>query len=159
MTGWEAQQLLAHTDLFLGMHGAGLTNSMWGKPGAVVLQLLPYGWKRPNGTIVRGHGFGNIAQVAGMHYLTWINTRPEYAFLRLEDFPPHNTDVPWPYQEHPSPDWPMPIAEPVAGMWVYQSTIVDMADFTPVLEQAFELAGIPKRSLGQHQAPAGSIVL
>ncbi len=148
MSAWEAQQLVSHTDVFLGMHGAGLTNIMWGKPGAAVIQLLPYGWERPNGIILRGHGFGNMAEAASMHYLTWMNKLPENAVLREMDFPPQDTAVPWAYQEHPSPDWPTPSAEPVAAMWVYQHTRVDIPDFQPILEQAFHLAGIPKRASG-----------
>lgn len=58
MGPWGAQQLIAHTDVLVGMHGAGLTNIVWGKPGAAVIQLLPYGWHRPDGNILRGHGFG-----------------------------------------------------------------------------------------------------
>ena len=146
MSAWEAQQLIAHTDVFLGMHGAGLTNIMWGKPGAAIIQLLPYGWRKPDGNILRGHGFGNMAEAAGMHYLTWMNKIPEFAVLREMDFPPSDMDVPWPYQEHPSQDWPTPFQEPVAAMWVYQHTWVDMSDFQPVLEQAFQLAGIPKHA-------------
>ena len=146
MSAWEAQQLVSHTDVFLGMHGAGLTNVMWGKAGAALLQLLPYGWLKPNGQPLRGHGFGNMAEGAGLHYLTWMNQRPQNAVLREMDMAPQASDVPWPYQEHPSPDWPTPSEEPVASMWVYQHTMVDIPSFQPILEQAFHLAGIQKRS-------------
>lgn len=146
MSAWEAQQLISHTDVFLGMHGAGLTNAMWGKAGAALIQLMPYGWLKPNGQPLRGHGFGNMAEAAHMHYLTWMNQRLENTLLREMDMAPQAPDVPWPYQEHISPDWPTPSEEPVARMWVYQHTRVDIPSFQPVLEQAFHLAGIPKRS-------------
>ena len=89
-----------------------------------------------------------------MHYLTWMNPYPENAMLRETDFPPHNMEVSYAFQEHPSPDWPLPAHEPVAPLWIYQHTKVDIPSFQPVLEEAFRLAGIPKRA---HHGPAGSV--
>ncbi|KAK9850603.1 hypothetical protein WJX84_010296 [Apatococcus fuscideae] len=108
----------------------------------------------PDGNILRGHGFGNMAEGVGMHYLTWMNPYPENAMLRETDFPPHNMEVSYAFQEHPSPDWPLPAHEPVAPLWIYQHTKVDIPSFQPVLEEAFRLAGIPKRA---HHGPAGSV--
>ena len=50
----EAIDLLSHTDVLLGMHGAGWTNGLFIKRGAAALQMLPFGWTRPDGTTIRG---------------------------------------------------------------------------------------------------------
>lgn len=39
--------LMNTTDVLLGMHGAGWTNAIFLKRGAGALQLMPYGWVRP----------------------------------------------------------------------------------------------------------------
>ena len=96
---------------------------------------------------------GSMAEAAGMHYLTWTNTYPENAVLREYDFQPQEMEVPHTYQEHPSPEWPFPDEGPMAPVWAYQHTRVNIPSFQPVLEEAFSLAGIPKRA--QH-GPAGS---
>ena len=50
----EAMELLQHTDVLLGMHGAGWTNGMFVKHSAVAMQMYPYGWKLPDNTTIRG---------------------------------------------------------------------------------------------------------
>ena len=50
----EAMELLQHTDVLLGMHGAGWTNGMFVKHSAVAMQMYPYGWKLPDHTTIRG---------------------------------------------------------------------------------------------------------
>lgn len=50
----EAMELMGHTDVLIGMHGAGWTNAIFIKRGAGALQLMPYGWIFPNGDVVRG---------------------------------------------------------------------------------------------------------
>lgn len=51
---FDVIELLAHTDVLIGMHGAGWTNALFMKPGATALQLLPYGWLINNGNSIRG---------------------------------------------------------------------------------------------------------
>lgn len=43
----EVVKLLQSTDVLLGMHGAGWTNTLFVKDAATVLQFMPYGWKIP----------------------------------------------------------------------------------------------------------------
>ena len=50
----EAMELMGHTDVLIGMHGAGWTNAIFLKRGAGALQMMPYGWVLPNGELVRG---------------------------------------------------------------------------------------------------------
>lgn len=52
----EAIELLQHTDVMIGMHGAGWTNGMFIKHGAVTLQMFPYGWRLPDNSTIRGWG-------------------------------------------------------------------------------------------------------
>lgn len=47
-------ELLQHTDVMIGMHGAGWTNGMFIKHGAVTLQMFPYGWRLPDNSTIRG---------------------------------------------------------------------------------------------------------
>ena len=49
----EAITLMQNTEVLVGMHGAGLTNTFWMRPGAVMVQLFPYGWQLENGDIIR----------------------------------------------------------------------------------------------------------
>jgi hypothetical protein len=49
-------ELLRHADVVIGMHGAGWTNGMFVKHGAVALQMFPYGWRLPDNSTIRGWG-------------------------------------------------------------------------------------------------------
>lgn len=56
----EVLDLMGHTDVLVGMHGAGWTNALFVKHGASALQLYPYGWRLPrNGHMIRGCVFRN----------------------------------------------------------------------------------------------------
>jgi len=46
--------LMSHSDVILGMHGAGWTNGLFVKRGAGALQLIPYGWVSEDGKSIRG---------------------------------------------------------------------------------------------------------
>jgi len=46
--------LMSHSDVILGMHGAGWTNGLFVKRGAGALQLIPYGWVSEDGKTIRG---------------------------------------------------------------------------------------------------------
>ena len=50
----EAMELLQHADVLIGMHGAGWTNGMFVKHGAVAMQMFPYGWRLPDNSTIRG---------------------------------------------------------------------------------------------------------
>lgn len=47
--------LMSHSDVILGMHGAGWTNGLFVKRGAGALQLIPYGWVSDDGKTIRGY--------------------------------------------------------------------------------------------------------
>ncbi|KAK8145556.1 hypothetical protein G3M48_004297 [Beauveria asiatica] len=53
-------QVARHTDVLLGVHGAGLTHSMFMKPGAVLVEVLPADFAHK--------GFRNLAQMLGHRY-------------------------------------------------------------------------------------------
>ncbi|KAK4071564.1 hypothetical protein Purlil1_13375 [Purpureocillium lilacinum] len=59
-----AQQLeiAQQTDLLVGVHGAGLTHSMFLQPGSAVLEILPEGLQQ--------RGFRNLAQMLGIDYFS-----------------------------------------------------------------------------------------
>ena len=59
-----AQQLeiARETDLLVGVHGAGLTHSMFLQPGSAVLEILPEG--------LQHRGFRNLAQMLGIDYFS-----------------------------------------------------------------------------------------
>ena len=60
--------LMSHSDVILGMHGAGWTNGLFVKRGAGALQLIPYGWVSDDGKTIRGY----------VHARHWI-----HSFLHL----------------------------------------------------------------------------
>ncbi|TQV95614.1 DUF563 domain-containing protein [Cordyceps javanica] len=53
-------QVARHTDVLLGVHGAGLTHSMFMRPGAVLVEVLPADFAHK--------GFRNLAQMLGHRY-------------------------------------------------------------------------------------------
>lgn len=63
----EAMELLQHSDVVIGMHGAGWTNGMFVKHGAVAMQMFPYGWRLPDNSTIRGW-VGWLAR-----WLDWMN--------------------------------------------------------------------------------------
>ncbi|KAK9817099.1 hypothetical protein WJX72_009545 [[Myrmecia] bisecta] len=150
LTPYEAMELMQHTDVFIGMHGAGMTNMLYIKPGASVVQLHPYGWQLPNGEMIRGFYYKNMVKANNAHYLEWVNPFPEKAFMREMDFPPQNPNTPYQYALHPLPEWGTPQTYEPPLNWIYQHTVVDLPNITPIFEKAFQLANIlPKASAVQ----------
>ena len=153
VTPYEAIELMQHTDVFIGMHGAGMTNLLYIKPGAAVVQMHPYGWQLPSGEMIRGFYYGNMVKANKAHYLEWVNPFPEKAFMREMDFPPQNPNTPYQYSLHPLPEWGTPQTYEPPLNWIYQHTIVDLSNIGPVFEQAFELAGIPAQGCKDRRLP------
>ena len=82
----EVAQLLASTDVLLGMHGAAWTNALLVKRGAAAMQLLPYGYTmQPEGKAIRGTNLGSIVAANDCLYVEWTNARRKNAFLRRRD--------------------------------------------------------------------------
>ncbi|GAQ89554.1 Glycosyltransferase family 61 protein [Klebsormidium nitens] len=65
----EAVRALRQLDVLVAVHGAGLANLALLRPGAVVMQILPYGeWGK--GRLV-GREYRNLADLQGAKYLEW----------------------------------------------------------------------------------------
>eukprot|EP01134_Creolimax_fragrantissima_P004041 CFRG4041T1 len=56
-------------EVFVGMHGAGMANSIWLHKEAIVIELQTYGFQK--------WGYRNLMRVMGIMYFHWINTHPE----------------------------------------------------------------------------------
>ncbi|KNC78548.1 hypothetical protein SARC_09032, partial [Sphaeroforma arctica JP610] len=52
--------------VFVAMHGAGMSNTMWLHPQAVVIELQTYGFQK--------WGYRNFLRAMGIHYEYWVNT-------------------------------------------------------------------------------------
>jgi Glycosyltransferase 61 len=63
-TAHETIDLMQRTAVLIGNHGAGLTNVLFMRPGAALLQLVPYGWEYEPGKIIRGEFYENWAEAA-----------------------------------------------------------------------------------------------
>jgi protein O-GlcNAc transferase len=61
----EQMALVRQTDIFLGMHGAGMTHTLWLHEESVVVELFPKGWHQST--------MRNISKWLGRAYLSWQN--------------------------------------------------------------------------------------
>ncbi|GAB4816509.1 hypothetical protein N2152v2_003555 [Parachlorella kessleri] len=137
----EVLNLMQHTDVLIGMHGAGWTNALFIKHGATAVQLYPYGWRLPGGAgAIRGFNYREIVLANECGYLQWFNPHPHLAFVRREDFPKklRATD----FRLHFDPQEPHPVDGWPGNQWIYQNTYVDMASLGPVIDEAMCSAGI-----------------
>lgn len=94
---WEQQvRLVAGTDILVGVHGNGLTNALWLRPGGLVLEFFPPG--------VRHYDYQFFAELTGCGY---------YGFEGDHIFPAHCRTGP-PYGHTPHADAPvtaLPLAD------------------------------------------------
>ncbi|KAJ3030366.1 UNVERIFIED_CONTAM: hypothetical protein HDU68_009291 [Siphonaria sp. JEL0065] len=60
-------QIIDKTDIFITMHGAAMTHISFLKPGAYVIELFPYAFKK----VI----YENIAGILGVRYLHWQNMK------------------------------------------------------------------------------------
>ena len=74
--------IIAKTDILVGMHGAGLTHSMFLPKHAGLIEFYPIYWSSNN--LV----FKAIARFRNLHYENWVNKEPKY------EFPNEYTQVP-----------------------------------------------------------------
>jgi len=58
--------LFSQTDILIGAHGAGLTNLVWLKNPATVVELLPYGWYT--------NLFRYMSSLMGLRYFNYVTS-------------------------------------------------------------------------------------
>ncbi len=136
----EAMELMSSTDVLIGMHGAGWTNSLFIKRGAGSLQLLPYGWLIEGGGVIRGAAFQSMLLASDCVYAEWGNLKKEHAFMRRHDFIKERAPIS--YALHPQSVWPLPTDKRPGNYWVYQNTFVDILDLAPHIDSLMERVGI-----------------
>lgn len=66
-------ELMARTDVLLGVHGAGLTQGLYMRPGSLVVQLVPTNLNYWDTTL-----FQRFTMLAGLAYYQWDEHDPEY---------------------------------------------------------------------------------
>ena len=47
-----------------------------------VVQMLPYGWQLPDGSIMRETEYEGMARAANASYFRWMNPFPEHAYFK-----------------------------------------------------------------------------
>ncbi|KAL6781333.1 hypothetical protein ACKKBG_A10715 [Auxenochlorella protothecoides x Auxenochlorella symbiontica] len=146
----EVLDLMGHTDVLVGMHGAGWTNAMFIKHGASAMQMYPYGWRLSNGAMIRGANYREIVLASDCPYHEWVNHRPGYAFFRKIDFHQRLGMEPF---EHPGPEVPRPKDGLPGSPWVYQNTYVDLETFGREFDAVMAGARIPKMGSAAGGAP------
>ncbi|KAM3345993.1 hypothetical protein ACQJBY_020484 [Aegilops geniculata] len=114
-------------DVLLGVHGAGLTNSAFLPPGAVVIQVVPYGKLEP----MAQREFGDPAANMGLRYLEYSITVEESTLL--ETLGPDHPAIKDPDSVHRS-GWDK-VAEFYLGK---QNVRVDVQRFAPTLALALD---------------------
>ena len=139
----EVMELLAHSDVLFGMHGAGWTNALFMKRGATTMQMYPYGWNLPDKTTVRGYNYREIVYASEGHYFEWVNPKRENAYFRRIDFKKDKDSI---FQLHPGKEDPLPEDKWPGNQWVYQNTYVDMKIFGKEIDAMMKEAGIKPKS-------------
>lgn len=135
--------LMSHSDVVVGMHGAGWTNGLFIKRGAAALQLIPFGWVDSDGNSIRGSSYKSLLLASDCIYEEWVNPRMDYAFMRRHDFKSLRLKgVHLDYSLHPKENWGLPEGTRPGNHWIYQNTFVDMNTFAPMLDKIMQKAGI-----------------
>jgi hypothetical protein len=138
----EIVRLMSSSDVVIGMHGAGWTNGLFLKRGATSLQLIPYGWVKSDGSIIRGSSYKSLLLASDSKYHEYVNEDPQLAFLRRHDFKSMKLKgQEMEYTLHPKRSWVADGVRP-GNHWIYQNTYVDMAKFHKVLDETMHSAGI-----------------
>nr|CAB3472456.1 unnamed protein product [Digitaria exilis] len=123
----DAQARVVNTfDALLGVHGAGLTNLVFLPPGAVVIQVVPYGKIEGMARLE----FGEPAKGMGLKYLDYVVTAEESTLLELLG------------PEHPAIKDPESVHRNWDNMMdtylIKQSVRLNVSRFAPTLAQAFD---------------------
>ena len=67
--------------LVVRSHG-GLTRAWPRWQGATVLQLFPYGWDLPDGSVLRERVYSGMAEAVNATYVRWVNLDVRNAHFR-----------------------------------------------------------------------------
>ena len=134
--------LLSETDVLIGVHQPEWMQAIFLQPGAVTLQLIPFGWKAEGGNLLRGDDVKNIVHLRRGIHLDWVNPHAEFSFFRRKDF---KTGT---FLMHPSVaeknQWSKPDPDSPHPAWLYANTYADMNHLKAYIDVAMEAAGIPK---------------
>ncbi len=132
----EVVDLMSTSDVVIGMHGAGWTNGLFLKRGAATLQLIPYGWVKEDGAIIRGSSYKSLLLASDSDYHEFINDDPEMAFMRRHDFKSmKKKGVEMEFSVHPKRSWGLPTGVRPGNHWIYQNTFVDMDKFHKAIDE------------------------
>ena len=134
--------IFSETDVLIGCHEPGWMQSIFLQPGAVTLQLLPFGWRMEDGSLLRGSDVQNIVHLRQGSHLDWVNPHAEFSFFRRKDFKLGG------FIAHPGAvgnmAWSKPDPDNVHPAWLYANTYADMNHLKAYIDVAMEAAGIPK---------------
>ncbi|KAF8656997.1 hypothetical protein HU200_060329 [Digitaria exilis] len=136
----DAQARVVNTfDVVVGVHGAGLTNLVFLPPGAVVIQVVPYGRMEMMASLA----FGEPARDMGLRYLEYNVTAEESTLLEM--LGPEHPAIKDPESMHRS-RW-----DKVMEFYLEKQNVrIDIARFAPTLAEAFD-------HLRQHPRRKGNI--
>lgn len=79
----EGIKMFNDADIVIGMHGAGLTNTLYMKPGAIVCEVLPYFDSRHAPIIGI---FPRLSAIIGLHHLTYNAATKQVVPVHLVQF-------------------------------------------------------------------------
>jgi hypothetical protein len=123
----EQAPLVNSFDALLGVHGAGLTNSLFLPPGGVLIQVVPYG----NMDVLARMEFGEPAKDMGLKYLDYIVSAEESTLLEM--LGPEHPAIKDPDSVHRS-GW-----DKMTDFYlIKQSVRINITHFAPTLAQAFD---------------------
>lgn len=123
----ETARAVNSCDALLGVHGAGLTNAVFLPPGAVVIQVVPYGRLER----MARRDFGDPAEDMGLRYLEYSVSAEESTLLEM--LGPEHPVIRDPDSVHRS-GWDK-VAEYYLGK---QDVRIDVDRFAPTLAQAMD---------------------
>ena len=133
------------TDVVIAPGSINWSSAVFLKPGAVSLQLLPYGHRLSDGSLLRGGEVNSLVHLRRGTHVTWVNPYPHYSYFRMLDF----ADDPDSFVEHPnSPEeggeWAAPDPDDPHPAWLNCNTYADMAHLGPYIDEVMRIAGIQK---------------
>ncbi|KAK9794597.1 hypothetical protein WJX73_003171 [Symbiochloris irregularis] len=139
------------TDVLIGMHGAGMTNLLWMRPGGAVLQLMPYAWRStitPPAPPPAATLFEQLSYNANASYFLWENFKAEHAYFNREQYAStasrashEERKAMHAYKEHPDEEWAKELKQfrpdgQLYDHWKAQDTYVDLRTFMPLVHEA-----------------------